>query len=729
MTAPGEGFGEGRRAVGGDDNAAQGRAMAPRHRPSRQSHSPADTGRPSPPVTDLAAARGWAPVRIETPAGWWRLFPMTDPTGLGRQFAATLSTTPTASQPEAVVWTTQAPNLWQLEETLGWAVPSAVRRILTTEPPRPSLRNRQAVSGWLPDEAIQTAIYRPWRASQVRHSTTGAVSYGRLLHDEHPLREWRSGDLRAEVLLDEPDTDPDVATYRYRIYQHDRVMFAGLYRPPGDGVGVRDNVEVRAEIETALRVALRSPAARVRGDAGLTDRQVDFLDDHGAQLDAAVSPEQPYPPGTRVCLLWIDEEGPTGTVRAATVSRGGELTYLWRPDIADLPGHPWHAHPDWALRAPWHQITDTLTPPGGRAVLPDAGWLATGAVVRTIDDPRFEVGTVLRAFTRSRGAWSYEIQPHDAPLRPLVLPAHQLVPVRTTAWRTVHDLLHARHRAGLPLRPGERLVTWEWTATVLDTSPAPRVDPPDRPILPYDYRDDATLGDQPVEIATNRIRPLRPVRFRQGHTAHVVGDTVHVHDPAQGHLAVDTATYHQALHLGADRLAEILNRRAWLSPAERPLEVAAALAVIHARDDVAPTLDGPPRTWWVLRSPGHPTTCRPRHLTHPAATRPGTSDFRSRPAVSHPPTAATGSGPRSPATRAAAHQPDHPAGAQGAGRADITDGARSDIATVTANVTAKDIAHGIPAGQRTRAGIADVIACVFHANPPTARVQAVDTWP
>ncbi|OHV56972.1 hypothetical protein [Pseudofrankia sp. BMG5.36] len=198
---------------------------------------------------------------------------MTDPTGLGRQFAATLSTAPTASRLEVVVWTTRAPTLWQLEEELGWAVPSTVRRILTTSPPRPYLRTH-AVSGWLPDEAIQTAAYRPWRVSQVRRGTAVPVSYGRLLHDEHPPREWRSGDLRAEVLLDEPDTDPAVATFRYRIHQHDRIMFAGLYQPfdgDTDAADAADDVEVQAE--AALRVALRSPVIRVATDPGLSDRQ------------------------------------------------------------------------------------------------------------------------------------------------------------------------------------------------------------------------------------------------------------------------------------------------------------------------------------------------------------------------------------------------------------------------------------------------------------------------
>jgi hypothetical protein len=64
------------------------------------------------------------------------------------------------------------------------------------------------------------------------------------------------------------------------------------------------------------------------------------------------------------------------------------------------------------------------------------------------------------------------------------------------------------------------------------------------------------------------------------------GRVVEIRDPVAGRLVVHASEYEAARRLGADRLAALLARRPWLPSGERPLETAAALAVIHAPDDV-----------------------------------------------------------------------------------------------------------------------------------------------
>ncbi|MDT3444450.1 hypothetical protein [Pseudofrankia sp. BMG5.37] len=232
--------------------------------------------------------------------------------------------------------------------------------------------------------------------------------------------------------------------------------------------------------------------------------------------------------------------------------------------------------------------------------------LTTGAVVRTIDDPRFATGTVLRAFDRPNSGIHYEIQPHDAPLPPVLLHVGDVVPVRSTAWPTLQHLLDARATAGLPLQPGELLTAVREAASILDSPDGPRLGRPFPVAHPASPALNPT-GQTPIAVDTT---PLHPASHpHQGHktgqapTLRQIGDTIALDDPVHGHLEVPADLFHTALRHHPTDLDALLTRRPWLLTTNRPLLVKAALAAQHAATDLtpptdhqpsAPSADGPP---------------------------------------------------------------------------------------------------------------------------------------
>ena len=272
--------------------------------------------------------------------------------------------------------------------------------------------------------------------------------------------------------------------------------------------------------------------------------------------------------------------------RATSAPRdGGGTIYRWRPDVANQPGHPWQHHPAWALETTELHLADIL---GTHPTIDDQPELplATGAVIRTVDDPRFTVGTVLRALQYPTDPPMYEVQPHDAATRPVLLPADAVLPLRPSVWPSLDQLLTARAEAGLDLLPGEVLATTTETARVTDSPHGLRLyDIRPRPPGPAD----PTRGVTPVTVP-DEVPALLAVLSGPAPTvtSQLVGTTRLVRDPIHGDLAVHEAEYQQALALGPDRLGDLLARRPWLSPApgNLPLETVAALAALHTPLDV-----------------------------------------------------------------------------------------------------------------------------------------------
>jgi len=406
-----------------------------------------------------------------------------------------------------------------------------------------------------------------------------ATTYGRLLADEWGVSTWRHGDVRVD-LVDVLATDDQAdGLTAWRIHDGELVVFAGTNTP-----GL---IETTTDTTEAMRDVLGIPAGLRRASIRLTNRQRHFVDRYADLLEQlAAFPARPYPPGTRIRVVLPDGREADGTVLAAAPRSGGGTTYRWRPDVADLPGHPWQHQPIWAMETTELHATDIL---GSRTSAHDESdlVLATGAVVRTIDDPRFAVGTVRRAMRSRHHPPTYEVQPHDAPIRPVVLPIDAVSPLRPTVWPTLDALLAARRQAGLDLLPRELLVTTAESAVVVDSPDGSRVYPTRRasPGPP-----DPTVGIQPIAVPAEspRLLTLRS-RTASATTVQSVGTIRLVRDPTHGDLAVSEAEFHLAVALGPDRLAAMLARQPWVPLGNLPLETTAALAAIHVPERVLAT--------------------------------------------------------------------------------------------------------------------------------------------
>ncbi|MDT3443613.1 MULTISPECIES: hypothetical protein [unclassified Pseudofrankia] len=571
------------------------------------------TGRgPRIPISWLAAAgRANPEVRVQVPAGWWRLTPASTLHDPNPGYIAELAVPVVGHDAPQVIYSTRTTTLSQLEAALGWPIPLPIRLLLTLA----SLSTRSAATGPRtspgadrpaltadPADPAESAIYRPSRSNTVQAGDL-LTTYGRLLAAETVIATWSYGTARVDLLSDPPPNGVDDDLAYWRIYDGERILFAGAHVP-----GLLD---LTADPSEALRSLLGLPAGLRRASIRLAAGQAWFVDRYADLFDQfAAIPGQIYPPGTHVRVTLPDGQDADGALYASAPRDGGGTTYRWRPDAANQPGHPWQRHPTWTLETTELHLTDILGTHISTDDQPDVP-LATGAVVRTVDDPRFTVGTVLRALHYRTGSPTYEVQPHDTPTRPLLLPADAVLPLRPSAWPSLDRLLTARADAGLDLLSGEVLATTTETARVFDGPHGPRLydvrPTPPGPVDPTRAAEPATVSDEVPALLTLLSGPTPTA------TAQLIGTTRLVRDPVHGHLAVHEIEYQQALALGPDRLGALLARRPWLSPGNPPLETAAALAAIHAPLDVLTTfvrLSQPPPTS-APGSPGMEDVSRP----------------------------------------------------------------------------------------------------------------------
>ncbi|MBL7498305.1 hypothetical protein I6A84_22545 [Frankia sp. CNm7] len=560
--------------------------------------------------------QGW-PVCVQVPAGWWRIYQLVGD-GMRIHVAELIAHTADVDNPMAPpARSVRQPSVWQLEEALGWAIPtpahpildSATRLLAYRAAPAADPRTRPAT---LPETVAANPVFRPWRASVVTREGHAPTSYGRLRHAEHPLVTWTDGPLRIDILAARPRPRLGTGGYRlaYRISDHDRVVLAGQ-----DAALTTDGPQSSSAIRVvAARAAILDTGGHRHGTA-LPAQQRRLLRIHRARLYAAAAPVgHPYLPGTRVAVRDpAQHTTTTGTVLAHVLGAGAsDLRYLWRPDVAALPGHPWRDHPGWALQTPAGLARATVRPPDLNTE-PSRGELvlATGAVVRTLDDPRFSVGTVLRALTDDDYQLRYEIQPHDHPSAPVVLPADDIVAIAGTAWPTVTDLLTARATA-LPLTSGEVLTATHDRAIIEQDVTGPRLRTVARHPQARTVLAPATI---PIDVA---VAPASPGAEP---TSWLTGPTRHLLDPVHGHLAVEDALFTAARQLAPDHLAAILARLPWLPPGPHHPVTAAALAAIHAPHPVAALVAAGPA---ALPS-AHPTPDPSSGPAAPARPDPGAS--------------------------------------------------------------------------------------------------------
>ncbi len=394
-----------------------------------------------------------APVKITAPRGWWRLRPTLGPLG-PRMVTAELF-----HEMKVPVLQIQA-RLEELDSHLAFPLTDQMHDRLRRAAPQPHFVAVYAM--FTPAHVAGDAQLRPWRTSRVDLAAAAPTTYGRLLHADPPLRSWQDpgGDIRVDIMSAtaaraEPSEEPALVL-AYRVHHEGLVVVSGR------------SVTVDGHLDPSSDAALRAVVAglsSLRGTA-LTDRQRRFLDASGHLADA-VADTAPRA-GTRIAIQGPPGlPGATGTVRMVIPGRDGEH-YLWRPDVADLPGHPWRDQRSRLIDTPAELARPVLTAKDTAIAPPTApAHLTYGALIATIDDAETAGGVVLRAFPTREGL-IYEFQPAESGQSPRRIRASDVVPVSGTAWPDLETLLAARGATNVPLVAGEHLLTLREAAPVVD---------------------------------------------------------------------------------------------------------------------------------------------------------------------------------------------------------------------------------------------------------------------
>jgi hypothetical protein len=357
------------------------------------------------------------------------------------------------------------PTLGVLEERLGFALPSRVREYLAdlrrAAPPRPDTQTGTATAE---ARAVPSRLH-PLPFGTVRVPGRPETTYLAALTERSPLRTWeatRRVTYRVEILSihQAPSTGHAQLELTYRLSVDDVVVFSG------------DDVLAPVQADPAGDEAIREVVTLLTyadPEIPLTAAQQRFLGRHADTLrDLTRDPTPPYSPGTRITVT-APGDPVTGVITQVTqvpdaADTGGRreadadpTTYLWRPDTADLPGHPWHANPGNALVTAAEHVAPTLAGPD-RGLTGRAGQLPLAYLAEVLigtDDAAAVRATVLRTLGDADGSLVYHLRgDRDEVIR---LPADQVVPVTGTAWPSIQALVEARDNDDIPLLPGEIL--------------------------------------------------------------------------------------------------------------------------------------------------------------------------------------------------------------------------------------------------------------------------------
>jgi hypothetical protein len=349
----------------------------------------------------------------------------------------------------------------QLEERLGFALPVSVRAALAADqasrPPR-SLRTWLVYVDSEPADPPPPET-RPQPTSPLDVPGQPATTYRQAMLAAPPLRSCAAEDFRLDILAAAPRRDGDTGAVRqaitYRLAHRGNVIFSA------DDITAPVDIDPRGDATIRAVVSLTCYADPI----GLSPVQLRFLADHRDDLaDLVTAPEPPYPAGARIAVARdpLENAGRTGTVVGHVADAAGAVTgYVWRPDRADLPGHPWRQQPTCAVVSRAAEVAPTLA---ARDV-GLGGWtpstpLSYGATVTYLDrEGHVRAGRVLRTFPGATESLTYEVQPDAAGTEPIRLPADSVEPIAGSAYPTLDGLLADRAAAGIALQPGEVLLS------------------------------------------------------------------------------------------------------------------------------------------------------------------------------------------------------------------------------------------------------------------------------
>jgi hypothetical protein len=339
-----------------------------------------------------------------------------------------------------------------LQEALGFALPRVVREALAVDRERrpPVARPRGPT---VPDAERPRFVdtFPTWDSVLVVLPDGERSRWGLRLEQEQPLGAADLGEgTYLEILGGSQERGVGVQRVEYRLTHQGRVVFAGddIHAPAGADLGTDESL--RAVMSMLLD---RGSPAHSRGRS---PSQQLFVEARGDDLLSLLETPHPYPEGTRVIAV-VDGVRHTGKVTYAATARGETLGYAWRPDTADLVGHPWRHHDELSLTSPPEELAATLAP-AFVASPPPGTPLVFGAIVSAAHPETGErvEATVLRAFADDRGSFVYQLQP-NAPDLPesFVVAEVDCALVQGTWWPSTRQLLEARKAAGIEAAPGE----------------------------------------------------------------------------------------------------------------------------------------------------------------------------------------------------------------------------------------------------------------------------------
>ncbi|MCM3883540.1 hypothetical protein [Frankia sp. R82] len=381
---------------------------------------------------------------------------------------AELYPTGTRTEPVEATYRVAAPR-WRLEESLGFVIPESMYQAVLAAPAQ-TIDAAPAAANDFP--SADRDRWRPTRTSPVLMPGAGFATYGRILHDNAPLRTWEDGSHRIEIVS--LTAGPAAAqAVSYRLWLDSDLTAA-------------DNVPVSQELDAEDDELVRQVAAHAitgRAPSTLTARQQSAVAAHGKDLLRSIAlPASPYPQGTRVALVGKDGRPTdiTVTVTDTITDANGATWYAVHPEISRIPGHPLREHPDAFLILSADDLVPTLQAPSS-GIEPI---LSYGSRVRTIDHHTVTTGTVVRTFARADVPW-YEIQADDLAESTVRLSAQDIEPISGSFWPSIDDLVATRTEAGIHLQEGEVLVSLSGFATV-DAGPQGPVLGPERELPPRD---------------------------------------------------------------------------------------------------------------------------------------------------------------------------------------------------------------------------------------------------
>lgn len=403
------------------------------------------------------------------------------------------------------------PTVAALEQQLGFALPDSARRWLNAQTGAAPAPPVAGVDRALEDRRPPGPGETPGPHDLVAVPGRDPARYAVALADQPVVHAYTDGAQTLE-LLDAAQTTVtgDSGTrwprwaLTYRLRAGHEVICAG------------DDITVPADADPASDQTLRHLGWALTACPAVqpTARQQTWLAAHGQRFWAALAPPGELTEGMHVEFDTVD--GPPALGRITSVvgddRTGVTRGFFVRPDVADLPGHPW-ADTDATVFVRAGHVREAQLRDIDRGLDPTRPLPYLTQVTYQTFDGDHATGEVLRAFaaTGQRPAARYDLRALDGPDRDQVVtavPADTVQPQRGAWWVAHHDLVAARLADDVLFVAGEVLQgVHDPTAlhvTAVEPDGTPRLEPIPSPST--DWSVTMASGVAPFDLSALRAR-------------------------------------------------------------------------------------------------------------------------------------------------------------------------------------------------------------------------------